>query len=77
MMRARHPLDYYLKEDKVIKSWALNKKRLVKLLKDTVVKAFNHDPLVEVHDLSAGEFRIRVNSAVGSRYFRVKVVQEK
>ena len=63
----------------VIQSWALDKKRLVKLLKNTVIKSFAHDPLVEVHDLSSGEFRVRVNGATGQmpRYFRVKIVEEK
>lgn len=58
---------------------SLNRSNLTKIIRDAVVKRFNHDALLTVQEVSEGEFRLQIyNPDAGwSRYMRVKVIEEK
>lgn len=61
-----------------METWSLSRKKLTEFLKLTIAKRFKEDTLVEVREVSIGEFNIRVghvNPQVKPRYFTVKVTQ--
>jgi hypothetical protein len=62
-----------------MQAWSLSRKRLTQFLREKVARDFANDPLVEIHEISNGEFRIRIGepSGAGPRYFRVKIIEEK
>ena len=62
-----------------MEAWSLTRTRLTKFLRDAVIKRFNYDPLVQVVEISKGEFRVKImhmDGRVKPRFFRVKVIDE-